>query len=141
LEAWVVSVVDGAGWWKYQYRVAQSIMAIWRVGLAAGLNSLLEGLEMDEMKRLSWCSVGLVKEWMCGRGSAGCSGPLAAGVLPWASAGPSSLFRSSVSALSSVWMTMVQPTGNALVWVLSSFDLKKSPAKTGITVMVCPSGR
>jgi len=37
-------------------------MAIWRVGLAAGLKSELEGFEVEDMKRLSFCSVGLLNE-------------------------------------------------------------------------------
>lgn len=61
LEASVSSVACGSGWWKYQYSVTHSIMAIWRVGLAAGLESLL-GLEMEEMKSLSFWSVGFVKD-------------------------------------------------------------------------------
>jgi hypothetical protein len=60
LEASVSRTWEGSGWWKYQYRVTQSIMAIWRVGLAAGLNSLLEGLAIDEMKSLSLSKVGVV---------------------------------------------------------------------------------
>jgi len=39
----------GSGWWKYQYRLAHSIMAIWRVGEAAALNSLLLGFDIEEM--------------------------------------------------------------------------------------------
>jgi hypothetical protein len=61
LEASVVNVADGGSWWKYQYRVTQSIMAIWRLGLAVGLKSWFEGRDMDEMKRLSFCRVGFVK--------------------------------------------------------------------------------
>ncbi|KAG7152102.1 hypothetical protein HYQ46_012071 [Verticillium longisporum] len=57
-DASVVRYGWGSGWWKYQYRVTQSIMAICLVGLAAGLKSLLEGFEMEEMKRLSFCKVG-----------------------------------------------------------------------------------
>lgn len=40
---------EGAGWWKYHHSVAHSIMAIWRVGEALGLNSEEEGLLMEEM--------------------------------------------------------------------------------------------
>lgn len=63
-EASVVRADGGAFWWKYQHSVTHSIMATCRVGLAAGLKSWLEGLDMDEMKRLSFWRVGLVKAWM-----------------------------------------------------------------------------
>jgi hypothetical protein len=36
-------------------------MAICLVGLVGALKSLLEGFEIDEMKRLSFCSVGFLK--------------------------------------------------------------------------------
>lgn len=49
---------DGAVWWKYQYREAQSIIAICLVGLVGALKSLLEGFEMEDMNRLSFCKVG-----------------------------------------------------------------------------------
>jgi hypothetical protein len=49
LESAFVTCSVGSGWWKYQYSVAHSIMAIWRVGEAAGLNSLLLGFDMEEM--------------------------------------------------------------------------------------------
>lgn len=42
-------VLEGAGWWKYQYRVIHRIIAIWRVGDAAGLKSAEEGFDMEEM--------------------------------------------------------------------------------------------
>jgi len=45
----VVMRVSGSGWWKYQYNVAHSIMAICRLADVAGLKSLLLGLEMEEM--------------------------------------------------------------------------------------------
>jgi hypothetical protein len=48
-ESAFVTCSVGSGWWKYQYSVAHSIIAIWRVGDAAGLNSLLLGFEMDEI--------------------------------------------------------------------------------------------
>lgn len=48
-ESLVARLRLGSGWWKYQYKVAHSIMAIWRVGEEAGLKSLLEGLDMDDM--------------------------------------------------------------------------------------------
>ena len=62
LEASVCRICEGAGWWKYQYKVTHSIMAICRVGLAAGLKSLLAGVDTEEMNRLSFWSVGLVYE-------------------------------------------------------------------------------
>ena len=49
LDSELVTCSVGSGWWKYQYRVAHSIIAIWRVGDAAGLKSLLLGLEMEDM--------------------------------------------------------------------------------------------
>jgi len=39
-------------------------MAICLIGLAAGRKLELEGFEMDEMKRLSLCRVGLLNEWI-----------------------------------------------------------------------------
>ena len=45
-------------WWKYQYSVAQSIIAICRDGEDGGLNSLLLGLEIEERKRASFFNVG-----------------------------------------------------------------------------------
>jgi hypothetical protein len=39
----------GSGWWKYQYRLAHNIMAIWRVGDAAALYSLLLGFDIEEI--------------------------------------------------------------------------------------------
>ncbi len=56
------STGSGSGWWKYQYMVTHSIMAICLVGLAAGLKSLLLGLLMLEMNKPSFCNVGLVNE-------------------------------------------------------------------------------
>ncbi len=48
---------------------------------------------------------------------------------------------SLLSESSSVWRTTVQPLGNGLWCVLSSWDLKNSPAKEGVTVKFWPSGR
>ena len=55
---------SGSGCWKYQYRVIHIIRAIWREALAGGRKSLLEGLEMEEMKTVSFCKVGLLYLWM-----------------------------------------------------------------------------
>ena len=52
---------DGSCRWKYQYRDAHNIIAICRVGLAGALKSLLEGFEIDDMKRLSLRNVGCLK--------------------------------------------------------------------------------
>lgn len=60
-DAFVTRYGDGSFKWKYQYREAHSIMAICRVGLVGVLKSLLEGLEMEDMKRLSFCNVGCLK--------------------------------------------------------------------------------
>jgi len=47
----VVSWGEGSGWWKYHHSVAQSIIAMPRVGLGLGLKSVLLGLLMLLMKR------------------------------------------------------------------------------------------
>ena len=39
----------GSGWWKYQYNVAHSIIAMCRVGEAAALYSLLLGFDTEEI--------------------------------------------------------------------------------------------
>lgn len=62
-EAEVVRCGDGGSLWKYQHRVAQSIIATWREGDAGVLKSLLEGTETEEMKSESLWSVGRVKRW------------------------------------------------------------------------------
>lgn len=54
LEASDISSRLGGGRWKYQFRVAHSIIAICRVGLVGALKSLLEGFDIEEMKRLSF---------------------------------------------------------------------------------------
>lgn len=59
-EASVVTKGDGSGWWKYQYRVAQSIMATSLVGLAGALKSLEFGKEIELMNKQSFCRVGFV---------------------------------------------------------------------------------
>lgn len=38
-EADVTNCGLGSGWWKYQYKVAHNIIAIWRVGLVGARNS------------------------------------------------------------------------------------------------------
>jgi hypothetical protein len=60
-EAAVLSCGSGSGWWKYHHSVAQSIMAIWRVGLVGGRNSWLLGLLILLMKRWSFFRVGRLK--------------------------------------------------------------------------------
>jgi hypothetical protein len=49
LDCAVVTRVSGSGWWKYHHSVAQSIIAICRVGELLSLKSLLFGFEMDDM--------------------------------------------------------------------------------------------
>lgn len=49
LDAAVSRWRSGSGSWKYHHRVAQSIMAIWRVGEVGGLYSLVGGLTIYEM--------------------------------------------------------------------------------------------
>jgi hypothetical protein len=63
-DASVVRYGDGSFKWKYQYREAHSIIAICRVGLVGVLKSLLEGFDIEDMKRLSFCNVGCLKGWM-----------------------------------------------------------------------------
>lgn len=64
-EASVVRNGEGVVWWKYQYKDAQSIIAICLVGLVGALKSWLEGFEMEDMKRLSFCKVGFLYGWIC----------------------------------------------------------------------------
>lgn len=67
----VVRYVQGSCRWKYQYSEAQSIIAICRVGLVGALKLLLEGFEMEDMKRLSLRNVGCLKGWIWCRFSLG----------------------------------------------------------------------
>ena len=127
----------GADWWKYQYNVIQSIMAMCLVGLVAGLKSLLLGLLMLEMNKLSFCSVGLVKECTCVLGGLSRPLPLSTSPSPDEKEGTRVVLSSDSS---SVWRTTVQPLGKG--WcAVSSCDLKKRPAKTGMAVYFWPSGR
>lgn len=59
-------VKNGAGSfrWKYQYSDAHNIIAICLVGLVGALKSLLEGIEIDDMKRLSLRKVGSLNGWI-----------------------------------------------------------------------------
>ena len=57
-EASVVTKGEGSVWWKYQYRVAHSIMAICLVGLAGALKSSVLGKDIELMNRQSFCRVG-----------------------------------------------------------------------------------
>ena len=60
----VVRYGDGSFRWKYQYSDAQSIIAICLVGLVGALKSLLDGFEMEDIKRLSLRKVGSLKGWI-----------------------------------------------------------------------------
>ena len=115
-------------WWKYQYNVAHSIIAICLVGDVAGLKSTLLGFEMEDMKRLSRCSVGLLKRWMwlLFRGRYGSS---------------SFSELESGSSSSSDSIIIVHPGGKTERWIVRSFALKDKPANTGDTVTVWPLGK
>jgi hypothetical protein len=63
-DASVVIYGEGSFKWKYQYSDAHSIIAICLVGLVGALKSLLEGLEMEDIKRLSLRRVGCLNGWM-----------------------------------------------------------------------------
>ena len=60
----VVRNCSGSFKWKYQYRVAQSIIAISRVGLVEAWKSLGLGFDIIEITRLSLRRVGFLKGWI-----------------------------------------------------------------------------
>lgn len=99
----------GGSLWKYQHSVAQSIMAMWRVGEALFLKSVLAGCDMDDMKSESLWTVGRVKRWatICFWGGSSWS------FARWLREILLFLRSGSVSTSSSVWRTTVQPGGIA----------------------------
>lgn len=101
----------GGSLWKYHHSVAHSIRAICLVGDVGPLKSLLDGIDIDEMNTVSFCTVvranlcDIVRFWL---GSESSVGSRITDILLFLL-----MFSSISSTSSSVWSTTVHPGGMA----------------------------